>query len=235
MASLISDIITTARIRLIEPTANFWTDAEFTTIVATGIRDLWRDVVDLKQEHYLIVDTSNVTLPANSSSFSGVPTDVHKVYMVEPVNLTQNGANHGLIFRPEEYNSPNFQQARTRDAVDPSQETIFYAITKQGAPVNAPTILIAPQVTSAVSIAFTYVPSLGTLTSASTVPIPGEADNALVAWTIAFARAKEREDRGPDPAWLAIYASEKAHLLQSLGLRQYQEPSYVSAIFGEYW
>ena len=57
----------------------------------------------------------------------------------------------------------------------------------------------------------------------------------MVAWTVAFARAKEREDLSPDPGWLAIYSTEKQHLLQSLGLRQYHEPSYVNAIFEEYW
>ena len=48
-------------------------------------------------------------------------------------------------------------------------------------------------------------------------------------------RAKEREDRSPDPSWLAIYANEKQMLLQSLGLRQYHEPQKVDDIFAEYW
>ncbi len=56
-----------------------------------------------------------------------------------------------------------------------------------------------------------------------------------MAWTVAFARAKERDDRSPDPNWLAVYATEKSHLLESLGLRQYQEPTYVEAIYNNYW
>lgn len=213
----------------------FWSSAELIDLENSGIRDLWRDIVDLKQEHYLTIDTTNVSLAANSSTLTGVPTDVHKVYLIEPRDLSVNGSNHGLLFKPLDYNDSMFQLARSRDAIDPTNDTIYYAIHQQGAPVAAPTILVAPKVTSAVNISFCYCPTLGALTAASTVPIPGEADNAIVAWTVAFARAKEREDHSPDPSWLAVYAAEKAHLLQSLGLREYQEPSYAHAMFDEYW
>lgn len=235
MATTISALLPIVRNHLVEITPKFWTDAELATLTITGIRDLWRDIVDLKQEHYLTHDITNVTLPANSISLSGVPTDVHKVYLIEPRDLTDSGANRGLSFKPLEYNHPDFQGARSCSPIDPTNGIIYYAITQQGAPVGAPVILTAPQVNSTVLLSFNYVPSLGTLLSSSTVPIPGEADNALIAWTVAFARAKEREDRSPDPAWLTIYSTEKAHLLESLGLRQYQENSYVEALFGGYW
>lgn len=235
MATLISAITPSVREHLVEATAKFWSDTELANLTIRGIRDLWRDIVDLKQEHYLTVDVTNVSMAANATTLTGVPTDVHKVYMVEPRDLTVNSSNHGLLFKPLDYNDSTFQLARSRDPIDPANDTIYYAITQQGAPVGAPTVLVAPKVTSVVNIAFSYVPTLGTLTSASTVPIPGEADNALIAWTVAFARAKEREDRSPDPAWLTVYATEKQHLLQSLGLREYQEPTYVNAMFSEYW
>lgn len=213
----------------------FWSSEELIGIENAGIRDLWRDIVDLKQEHYLTVDTTNVTLAANATTLSGVPADVHKVYLIEARDLSDSGANHGLVFDPLDYNHRRFQGARALSAIDPANATIYYAVHQQGAPVAAPTILVAPKTTSAVNLTFCYVPTLGTLTSADTVPIPGEADNAVVAWTVAFARAKETEDHIPDSGWLAIYAAEKAHLLQSLGLRQYQEPSFVNAAFEEYW
>ena len=54
-----------------------------------------------------------------------------------------------------------------------------------------------------------------------------------MAWTVAFARAKEREDRSPDPAWLAIYATEKQNILTRLTPRQTQEPEIVGDMFGE--
>lgn len=235
MPTQISTIVTKARKRLIEPTASFWSDDELRDICIDGIRDLWRDIVDLKQEHYLVTNTTDVTFPANSPILQGVPNDVHKLYMIEPADPTSNSSNVGLNFVPLDYNHKDFIRARTLDAIDPSNSSIWYAIRGQGAPVGAPEIRCAPQVNSSVAIAFTYVPTLGPMTENSFVPIPGEADNALVAWTVAYARAKEKDDRAPDQSWLGIYATEKQHLLQSLGLREYQEPSVATALFEEYW
>lgn len=237
MATLISSIEAQVRSRgLIETTASFWTSAELTDIISAGVRDLWRDIVDLKAEHFLTIDNTNVSLPSGTATLQGVPSDVHKVYLIEPRDTSiTNAVNTGLCFKPLDYNHPTFQASRSRDAIDPSNDTIFYAITAQGTPVGAPVIYVAPKVNSQVLISFCYIPSIGQLTTNSVVPIPGEADNALVAWTVAFALAKEREDRSPDPNWLAIFSTERQHLLQSLGLRQYQEPSYVDAMFSEYW
>lgn len=224
------------------PTANssgltspFWSSAELIGLEIAGIKDLWRDIVDLKGEHFFTTDTTNVTLAANTATLSGLPSDVHKTLLIEARDTSDSSANEGLIFKPKEYNHPEFQSARSRDDIDPKNDIIYYAITQAGGPVGALTIYVAPQVTSAVNLSFTYVPTLATMTSASTNPIPGESDNAVVAWTVAFARAKEREDRAPDAGWLAIYSTEKSHLLQSLGLRQTQEPAYVDAIWQSYW
>jgi len=234
--TLISSIESQVRANpLIETAASFWTSAELTNLIVSGIKDLWRDVVDLKQEHFLTIDNTNVSFEANTASLTGVPTDVHKVYLIEPRDLTTNSTNHGLIFQPRDYNHKSFQLARSRDAVDPTNDTLYFAITAQGSPVGAPVIYCAPKVTSRVLLSFCYCPTLIAMTNASPVPIPGEADNALIAWTAAFARAKEREDRSPDPNWLAVYATEKQHLLESLGLREYQEPKFGDALFEEYW
>lgn len=235
MPTLIEDLIPTVRFHLVEPTAVFWTDAELTAHAIRGIKDLWRDIVDLKQEHYIKVDTEHVSLEQEEVTLSGVPEDVHKIYMIEPRELRENGPNHGLLFKPLPYNDNTFQLARSRDPIDPANDTIYYDIFKAGAPVGPPEIQVAPKVTSQVLIAFSYIPTLPALSGSDKVPIPGEADSAIIAWTVAYARAKEREDRSPDPAWLGVYATEKAHLLQSLGLRQYQEPSYAEAMWQEYW
>lgn len=234
MATLISAIETKVRLRLEEPIAKFWSSDELVGIIADGIRDLWRDVVDLKREHFITISTS-VTIPANTSTMSSVPTDVHKIIMITPLDVSEDSANKGLALRPADYNSDPFQSALSRDAIEPTNDTIYYAITGQGAPVGAPTIRVAPQTSSAVSLSFAYVPTLGSLTAASSVPIPGEADNALIAWAVSYARAKEREDRAPDPNWLAIYSTEKAHLLKSLETRQTQEHEFASAVFENYW
>ena len=234
MATSIADIVTTARYRLREITPKFWTNAELTNIVIPGIRDMWRDVVNLKQEYYLHIDDEHVSLPASTSELLGVPEDVHKVYLIEARDTSTDSTNAGLEFMPRDYNHPRFRQARSSDAVDPKNAVIYYAITAQGAPVGPPRIYCAPQVTSAVLLSFCYIPTLGDLGFDSPVPIPGEVDNALVAWTVAFARATEREDRAPDPGWLAIYSTEKQNILMALGERQQQEPSYVDALFEDY-
>lgn len=238
MPTTISSIETQVRRHLLETAASFWTDAELIDIIGKGILDLWRDIVDLKAEHYLTVDTTNVSLAANTATLSGVPADVHKVYLIEPRDISTSSSNLGLIFKPLDYNHAFFQGARSRDDIDPDNDTIYYAITGQGAPFAAPTIYVAPQVNTAVNLSFIYVPVLATTAfadSSDNVPIPGEADNALIAWTVAFARAKEREDRAPDPSWLLAYSTEKQHLLQSLGLRQYQEDMFVDAIYESFW
>ncbi len=235
MAVKISDIETLSRQRLVEVTPRFWTSDELNQMTIAGIRDLWRDIADLKQEHFLTFNFTDVMFPPQSDQLIGVPADVHKVYLVEAHDITTTSSNVGLQFKPLDYNHNNFQLARSRDAIDPSNDTIYYALTAPGGPVGPPVIKAAPKVTSNVKINFSYVPSLGDMTKDTPVPIPGESTNALVAWTVAFARAKERDDRAPDANWLAIYATEKQHLLQSLGLRDYQEPFYGDAIWQEYW
>lgn len=237
MATTISTIETLARRKLLETSANFWSSAEILSDTQAGIRDLWRDIVDLKAEYYFTRDNTNVSLAADTATLTGTPADVHKVYLIEPRTTTTGTANSGLIFKPLDYNHPDFQAARASASVAPNNNIIYYAITGQGAPVAAPTVYVAPQVSSAVNLSFVYVPTLATtdLETGDNVPIPGEADNALVAWVVAFSLAKEREDRAPDPGWLAVYATEKAHLLQSLGLRQYQEPTYVDPLHGDSW
>lgn len=235
MATLLSAIETQVRRHLVETTAFYWSSAELIDIINLGVKDLWRDIVDLKAEHFFTVDNTNVTLPASTSSLAGLPSDVHKVYLIEPRSTVSTSSFVGLTFRPKDYNHPDFQTARSRDPVQPMNEEIFYSITNAGGPVGAPTIYVAPQVSSAVTLSFVYVPTLAALTALSTNPIPGESDNALVAWTFAYARAKERDDRSPDPSWMAVYSTEKEHLLQSLGLRQVQEHLTVDAMFGDFW
>lgn len=235
MASSLSDIETLVRQRLIEPTPRFWSSEELIGIITAGIKDLWRSIVDLKQEHYLITNFNDVSYPAGATELYGVPQDVHKVYMIEPKDATENSTNVGLRFQPLEYNHPFFQQARTMDAVVPASTNIYYSLAGHGAPDTLTRVLVAPKITANMNIAFSYIASLPPLEGKSQVPIPGEADNALVAWTVAYARAKEKDDRAPDQTWLAIYGTEKTNLLQSLGIRQYQEPKIGDALYEEYW
>lgn len=235
MATTISQIETLARTRLDEATPRFWSSDEMTAIIIAGIKDLWREIVNLKQEHFLTID-EDVTLAANDDELTDVPTDVHKVYLIEALDGSETSSNRGLAFKPLDYNDPKFINARNLSDIDPQDDIIYYAIIAAGSPVGAPTIKVAPQVTSEVELRFVYVPTISsTLATGSDVPIPGDVDNALVAWTVAYARAKEREDRAPDPSWLASYKAEKDRILNSLGTRQYQEPLFVDALFESEW
>ena len=235
MATTLATIETLVRRHLIESSASFWSSAELIDIEIAGVKDLWRDTVDLKGEHFFTRDNTNVSLAADTATITGLPSDIHKIILIEPRDLSDTSSNEDLLFKPLNYQDPLFQSARGQSAVEPNNDVIYYAITQAGGPVGALTIYVAPQVNTAVNLSFIYVPTLATMTSASNNPIPGESDNAVVAWTVAYARAKEREDRSPDPNWLAIYGTEKTHLLQSLGLRQLQEPEYADAVYQSYW
>jgi len=235
MNSKLSDIEASSRIRLVEITPRYWTSAELQDIIVAGIRDLWRDIADLKQEHFLTVNNTDVYLEQDSITLSGVPLDVHKIYLIEARDLSVNGSNVGLQFMPLDYNHRDFRLARSRDAIMPQNDTFYYSITAAGGPVSAPVIFCAPKVTTRLDLSFSYIPTLGSFIADDFVPIPGECDNALIAWTVAYARGKETDDRSPDPNWLSIYSTEKQHLLESLGLRQYQEPLFVDAMWSEYW
>src|SRR5258708_4088203 len=160
MTTFIKDLIPIIRDRLIETQPNFWGDDELVRIAAFGIKDLWRSIVDLKQEHFLTISTDTVTYPANGTELAGLPLDIHKIYMIEPQDPRETSANVGLRFTPLEYNHPFFQQARTMDAVAPASTNVYYSVSGQGGPNAATRILCAPKVTQTVKVAFSYVPVL---------------------------------------------------------------------------
>lgn len=235
MATLLSAIETQVRRHLIEPTAGYWSSAELIDICNHGIKDLWGAIIDLHQEHWFATDATNVSLAADTTTISGVPTDVFRVTLIEPRDVSSSASGRETNFIPRDYNSHEFCTARSLAASEPGNgQIIYYAVTQAGAPVGAPTIYVAPQLSSALNLRFNYIPVQAAVTSAGNNPIPGESDNALVAWTVAYARAKEREDRSPDPNWLSIYATEKQNLLVRLTPRQEQEPEFVTGMFEEF-
>ncbi|MCA1841311.1 MAG: hypothetical protein LC723_13475, partial [Actinobacteria bacterium] len=112
MAVQISYIQTLVRQRLDEPIPRYWSVAELDDIIVAGIRDLWRSIVDLKEEHFLVVNETDVTLPSGATALVGVPGNVYKVYLIEalnPVNI-----DRGLVFTPQDYNHKYFINARSR-------------------------------------------------------------------------------------------------------------------------
>jgi hypothetical protein len=219
---------------LLETTASFWSDAELLEHIVEGIKDLWGAIIDLHQEHFATDDATNVSLAANSSSLAGVPADMFRVLLIEPRDMTNANSARAIRFIPRDYNSPEFEEARSMTAQDPYAGTvIYYAVFGAGAPTGTATIKVAPQINAALTLRLVYVPTLAAtdMEAGDANPIPGEADNALFAWCMAFARAKERDDRSPDPNWLAVYATEKQNILTRLTPRQEHEPEYVSGMF----
>lgn len=222
------------------PTANtsgnrFWSSAELIDILNQGIKNLWGALIDLFEDHFQTIDTTNVTLAADATSLAGVPSDVFRVLLIEPADTTSAGSTRHVRFIPRRYNSDDFINARAQDALDPSTAgVIFYEVTQPGPPTAAPTILTAPKLSSAMSLRLAYIPTQAAVAAAGNNPIPGESDMALIAYGVAFARAKEREDRSPDPNWLKTYDTEKQGLLVRLTPRQEQEPEVVEGVFDGY-
>ena len=206
---------------------HFWTDDELLRIMILGAKDLWRGFIDLHQEHFFTDDTTSVVLEANTLQLSGVPANVHRVLSIEPLT-------HGLSFDPQDFTTRPFRAARAAPAIGADGGKIYYAVTGAGAPTGAPTIYTAPRVNVDVPVRLVYIPTLsGGLTASDTNPVPGESDAALVAYTVAFALAKDREDRSPDPNWLAVYSTEKNSCLTASTPRQEQVPPVVTGIFDD--
>jgi hypothetical protein len=233
MATLLSSLESQARLRLKEVSASYWSSAELIDICNHGIKDLWGAIIDLNQEHYQTVDTTHVTLAADAESLTGVPTDTFRVLLIEPLDTTSSGSMRDVLFKPRKYNDPMFINARALGAQDPTSGlTIFYSVSSAGSPVAAPTVLTAPKISSALTLRFVYVPGIAAVAASGANPIPGESDHALINWVCAYARCKEREDRSPDPNFLAVYATEKQNLLVRMTPRQTQEPEVVDDFFG---
>lgn len=233
MATTIQTIVDIARRHLIEGSASFWTDNELVALGNRGIRDLWRAINDNYQDYFLTVDATNVSQAASTGTLTGVPSDVSIIRGIEPRTLSSYPTLH---YRPKNYTHPDFMAARARSDTDPANGgTIWWHAVGAGAPVAAPTIYVAPTLTTAVLLRLVYVPVLTEKIISDANPIPGESDNALIAWIVAYGRAKEREDRSPDPAWIAIYGQEKTNILVSLSPRQTDEEEVAEALFEQWW
>lgn len=234
MATALSSIMTDARTTLLESSASYWADSELIGHANNGIRDLWASIIDLYQDHIVTIDESNMSIAASTNTITGVPTDLFRVLMIQPRTLGSSSSNPGLIFQPRTLTHRDFVQAQASPAITPRDAVIYYCVINAGAPVGAPSIRIAPTVSTAVSLSVWYNPTIATKTSSDNNPIPGESDKALIHYIIAFARAKEREDRSPDPEHLSIYATEKRKLLSALTPRSVQEPEVVEAFWQDY-
>jgi hypothetical protein len=236
MASTVASLIAIARRHLNEPTetsTSFWSDTELAALIDKGARDLFRAINDNYQHYFATIDITNVSQVASATSLTGVPSDVGIIRGIEPLALS---TRPGLCYFPRDYNHIDFQRARQTDPQDASFGlSVFYCVMGAGAPVSAPTIQVAPAINTTVALRLTYVPSLAAITSASNNPIPGESDNALIAWCVAYAMAKRTEEQEPHAGWLSLYGTEKANILASLSPRQTDEPDCAEAMFEDEW
>jgi hypothetical protein len=237
-ATQISSIITQVRAALIETTARFWTDAELLAIMNLGVVDLWGAILDLHQDHYFRVNTSDVVLRANATEISGIPEDCFRVTLIEPRDTTVTASGHQVLFVPRKYNHPDFIIARTLDAQDPGSlpaRQLYYAIVGEGSPTGAPQILTAPVLSADLNIRLVYNPTASVSNVNDINPIPGGSDNALKNWTLAYAKPKDQGGSvTPDAGALGVYATEKAMLLTRLTPREEQEPEIVEDMFQGY-
>ena len=219
---------------------SYWSDDELFDIAKRGTTDLWGAIIDLHEEHFLRVNTTDVSVAASTEALVGVPSDCFRVYQIEPLDPTTSQC----AFVPRPYNHIEFVNARnstagTNQSFSPTSGiNIFYDVTGVGTPLGAPTILTAPFVTSSLPLRFSYISNLGVQQyqlATATNPIAGESDNALIAWIVSYAIGKQREDKSPDPAWLSVYQTEKQNLLTRSRPRQEQEAQYADGTFDSYW
>lgn len=231
MATSVSTLIASVRRHLNETTASFWTDAELLQYLQEGAADLWKALVGVNEDHFLTL-SSSASLPANVNTLSSVPSDCFRIKTIEPTTLS---SYVNTFFRPADWGSPEFLRARSLDACDPQGQVFYYDLIGAGAPAGTVSIYVAPKSSSTVGLTLSYVQTIGTLTTGSNNPIPGESDHALIAWTVAYARSREREDRAPDPEWVTIYSTEKKNLVQVAEPRQVDELETVDALFEPYW
>ena len=238
-------ILGQVRAQLVETVARFWSDQELLDIMNLAITDLWGAILDLHQDHYWKINgndagTGDVYYRANDTQLSGIPQDCFRIQLIEPRDTTVTGTGHACIFVPRKFNHPDFSIARTLDPQDPDSlpsRQIYYAIVGEGSPANPPQVLCAPKISADLPIRLCYSPSIDRKTAGDMNPIPGGSDNALKAWTLSYAMAKEVDAAGnriPNSGWLAVYAQEKQNLLVRLTPREEQEPEVVEDMFQGY-
>ncbi len=235
MATLMSTLIARARQVLLEPaqvTNGTWTDAYLLEIANDGCKDLFKGIVDLHHDHFATLDITNMSILANTSVVTGVPADLFRVLRLRPRTLGYSSSNKGLIFkyRPS-ITHPDFVQAEGNRSTSPRDTVVYYVVMNAGAPVGAPSIRIAPQLSADVLLEVDYVPVLADVTLVQNNPIPGESNKAIEEFIIAFARAKERPDRSPDPEHLSIYATEKRNMMTVMTPRSEQDPDMVMGMW----
>ena len=109
-------------------------------------------------------------------------------------------------------------------------------MTQAGGPVDAPVILCAPPISATVALRLTFMPTVGAeLIATDPNPIPGESDNALMHWIVAYARGRQKGSQQPDEVELSHYQRELDRIMAAITPRDDSEPEVVEGMFEEYW
>jgi hypothetical protein len=228
---LISAIVARARTLMVATGDVFWTDAELIEHAQAAVKDLWRAISNQHQDYFFTTDPG-VSMEANSGTLTDVPENVSIVLGIEPVDPN---TYRTLNFFPRRYTHPEMIAARARPAGDPeSTGPIYYAPTGAGGPVGAPTIYVAPKITVTVPLRLTYIPTIPTITADTENPVPGESDDAIVAWVTAHGLGKQNNNV-PDAVWMSKYGTEKGNILLFVAPRQDDEPDVAEAMFEDLW
>jgi hypothetical protein len=237
MATVIQEIIDGARIDLLADgnvlagnvKDEYWTDDELFGHFRDGARHMWRKVLDLYKGHFVTIDKTSMSVAADNDLLVGVPENLFRVDLIRPRVIGFQSGSRGLIFKPvDNITHPRFVQAQAYGSIAARNNIVWYCLINAGSPTTTPDIMIAPMLTEDLDLYVGYEAVLpATLSIDSVNPIPGESDKALRAYTAAYARCKDREDRSPDPEFLSIFATEEASILAALTPRSIQEAETV--------
>jgi len=236
-----AQLIAIVRGHVVEATATYWSDLELLALANLGVKDLWRRIVNTHQDYFFQSDTG-CSLIADTLDLQDVPSNVSIVIGLEPVTPSSYPS---MNFFPRRFTHPDMIGARSLEAQDAgSCNRMFYSVTGPGGPIGSPTIYVAPKVTSTIPIRLTFVPLAPEMVLTApnaqqtlSNPVPGESDNAIVAWTTAYALAKEPGaggERIPDAGWMAIYEAQALGIIVFVTPRQDDEPEVAEGVH-EIW
>jgi hypothetical protein len=236
--STCQSIIDNARVHLNDPNKTFWSDAELLVHLNAGAKDCWRHVQNLLQDYFFqIIEDGTVTQDVNATTLTIATSPTPKIYKIQGIEPVTQANYPALNYFPRKYMHPDMVRARTADAVDPgSCGPAYYAIAGRGNDA-LPTIYVAPKFTAQVPIRLVFTPGIGTLLIGDANPIPGESDQALENFIVAYAKPKETDEDGagqnpgtPDAGWLAMYKAERDSMCVSLDPRQEDQPDVAEGV-----
>ena len=233
MPTTLQTILTDSRAAINAQTDPFWSDPEILRYINRGIADVRRSINQTHQDYHFELDATVEHQPG-VDTLVNVPVNCGVIYGLEVLDPT----THALVYVRRPWGSTEFHAARRPTAqVDPlTGGIVYYTPTGVGAPAAAPVIRVAPVVSAVVPLRLSYqpVPDI-TLGLNDIVPLPGNADEALIQWTTAFMVGRQRPDQQPDQTRMGLYNVEVQKILVASAPRDESDTETVEPLFEEYW